>query len=233
MSTRLMYDCTGAALAAVNVPPGAQMAAYVTGFPPVPWTTEQLAAHPGAVLIDQAPINTPADETADVYDLENRAGTLTGLPEWVHGAWASYTSGRRPGQRKPTVYVDQSNVTPAVNQLLAVGITHGVNIWLAAQMSADQAAAAVTTASGPFPIVAVQFSFLPDHDVSIVSDTWLEDVSLKPKVPQPTGGTQTGWLFCANCQGLFYGPGAAVSACPRGGRHDGSKSHTYVLGYTS
>jgi hypothetical protein len=34
-----------------------------------------------------------------------------------------------------------------------------------------------------------------------------------------TGGVQSGWRWCVNCQGLFWGSAAAESWCPAGGRH--------------
>lgn len=226
-----VIDCTGDNLAAVNPPAGTFMAGYVTGLEGVPWTPAQFAQHPNAVRIDQSPANTPADETADVIDIETGAATIANLPEWVHAAWASYTSGQRPGQRTPTVYCSMSNATPVVNALLAAGITHGVNLWVAGTNTEVQAQHLITSANGPFPIVGVQYEFHGLYDVSLFSSAWLVNISSKPAAPKPNPGTQTGWAFCHKCQGLFYGPGIADSACPRGGTHDNSNSHSYELGF--
>jgi hypothetical protein len=227
-----VYDCTGAALSGLTIPPNVKMAGYITGFGNVPWTDQQFAAHPDAIRIDQSPVNTPADETADVYDLENGAGTLDGLPSWVHAAWASYTSGKRPGQRKPTVYAARSSVTPVVNQLLANGITHGVNLFIAAEADAAEAAAEVSSASGPFPVVGRQYLFRTDYDVSVVSGPWLRDIAHPAPVVPPGPGTQAGWKFCRKCMCLTWAAQQAVSACAAGGQHDVSQSHTYTLNFT-
>lgn len=34
-----------------------------------------------------------------------------------------------------------------------------------------------------------------------------------------SSGSQGEWRWCGNCQGLFYGPNKAKSACPAGGNH--------------
>lgn len=226
-----VFDCIGANLAAVDIPSGVLMAGYVTGLGDVPWTDAQFMAHPDAIRIDQSPIDTPADETADALDVEPQAATIADVPTWVHGAWTSYRAGRRPGQRKPTIYVEHSELTPVANALNAAGITSGVNLWLSQPMPEHAALDLLQNAGGPFPIVAVQYAFQTLFDVSLVSKTWLEDVSKAPVISQPKPGTQTGWRFCSKCQGLFWGPGESRSMCPRGGQHDGSHSHIYTLGY--
>lgn len=226
-----VIDCTGANLTAVRPPAGTQMAGYLTGSGGVAWTDSQFALFPGTVLIDQSPVNTPADETADVYDLESRAGTLAELSEWARDATASYVAGKRPGQRSPCVYQSLSNVTSTVNQLLASGITGGISLWVAGTMDQVAAEHLITSANGPFPIVGVQYAFQSLFDVSVFSSRWLNTVSRAPAPPKPQPGTQTGWKFCHKCQGLFYGPGIADSACPRGGGHDDQNSHSYTLGF--
>lgn len=227
-----VYDCTGKALPALTIPPGVLMAGYITGSGDVPWTDSQLAAHPDAIRIDQAAVNTPFDETADVYDLETNAGTLAGLAEWVHNAWTSYRTGKAPGQRTPCVYQSLSNVTDTVNELLKNGITNGVNLWVAGTMTWHAAADLVAAANGPFPIVGVQYEFNENFDVSVFSSDWLANVSKAPAPPKTQPGTQTGWAFCHKCQGLFYGPGMLLSVCPAGGHHDDSNSHSYTLGFS-
>jgi len=226
-----VYDCMGSQLVNLNIPPGVLLAGYITGTGPVPWTAEQFAAHPTAIRIDQAPVNTPADETADMLDVEPSAGTVADVPTWVAGAWHSYRAGLRPGQRTPTIYVEQSEITPVANALVAAGITSGVNLFLTEPMTEHEAIDRVTGASGPFPIVGVQYQFSFDHDVSIVSTGWLNNVSSAAPNPTPKPGTQTGWRFCSKCQVLFWGPGQAQSVCARGAQHDGSQSHEYTLGY--
>ena len=231
MDLTTVIDCTGANLAAVNPPPGAFMAGYITGSAGVPWTDAQFMAHPGAIRIDQSPIDTPADETADMIDVEPLAASVADVPIWVHGAWTSYRAGRRPGQRTPTVYVEQSELTPVANALNAAGITNGVNLFLTEPMPEHAAMDLLNNTGGPFPFVGVQYAFQGLFDVSLVSTAWLDNVSKAPVISTPKPGTQTGWRFCSKCQGLFWGPGESRSICPRGAQHDGSHSHEYTLGY--
>lgn len=226
-----IYDCMGANLPNLTIPPGVKMAGYTTGSGDVPWSSAQFMAHPDAIRIDQSPINTVIDETADVYDLENQAGTLEDMPTWVHGAWNSYTTARRPGQRPPAVYCSRSNVTPVANKLLSAGITHGVGLWIAAEANAADAAAEVSGAGGPFPVIGRQYLFFRDYDVSVVSGAWWRNVSQAKPAHPPGPGTQSGFLFCHKCKCLFYGPQAADSACAKGGIHDGSQSHNYSIAF--
>ena len=231
MQLTTVYDCMGSNLGKFLVPAGVQLAGYITGSGDVPWTRAQLAEHPGVIQIDQAPANTPANELADVIDMEQDAATLNDLIEWVHAAANAWTSTARAGQRRPTVYCSSSNLTPVANTLVAAGITEGVNLWVAEPMTVQQATAMLNSAGGPFPIVGVQYAFEGLYDISLFSTAWLDDVSGKPPTTKPGPGTQAGWRFCSKCQGLFWGPGQAISVCPRGAQHDGGSSHEYTLGF--
>ena len=232
MDLTRVIDCMGANLAAVDPPPGVLMAGYATGSGDVPWSDAQWAAHPGAVRFDQSPIDTPADETADVIDVEPQAGTIADVPGWVHGAWTSWRTGRRPGQRKPTVYVEESELTPVANTLDAAGITNGVNLWLSKPMSEQEATDILARSGGPFPIIGVQYAFQSLFDVSLVLTSWLDDMSKAPVTTPVKEQYQSGWRFCHKCQGLFWGPGQSISVCPRGAQHDETGSHVYTLGFT-
>lgn len=227
-----VYDCTGASLGHFPVPGGVKMAGYVTGEGVVPWTPTQFAMHPDAIRIDQSPVNTPADETADVLDVEQFAATLAQIPEWVHAAWTSFRTVKRPGQREPAVYSSRSTVTPIVNTLLANGITNGVGLFIAAPDTSQNAIAEVTAASGPFPVIGRQYGFQPDHDISVVSANWFNNVSGKPAAPSPGPGTQTGWKYCHKCTCLVFPNSNALPVCSAGGPHDTSQSHTYTLSFT-
>lgn len=185
MNLTSVYDCMGAKLGSFKAPVGALFAGYDTGSGGVPWTPAQFAAHPHAVHFDQSPLNTPADETSDVIDLEQAAATLADLKDWVPAAWSSWHTAKRPGQRTPTAYTYRSNITPAVNALVSFGIRNSVNLFLSQPMSRADAANLVITASGPFPIIGVQYEFHADYDISVVSSTWLDDVSGKPAAPPP------------------------------------------------
>lgn len=225
----IVYDCTSSKYGSFAVPPSAQMAGYGTGSGGVPWTAEQWAAHPHAVRFDQAPADTPANETMDVLDVEQLAATLADIPQWVHEAWGSYHAAARPGQRTPAIYMSQSNLTPVANTLNAAGITSGVGLWLAEEMDQAHAANIVQQASGPFPIIGVQFAFMGNYDISVVSADWFNNVSRK--APEPVGrpGTQSGWAVCVKCTCLFAADSQVIGACAAGGVHDDRNSHNYQL----
>src|SRR5579875_2578767 len=106
MTLTTVYDCTGRNLAAAlaQVPAGSQLAGYVTGTGPVPWTAADWQAHPTAVRIDQSPVITAADTTADVLDFEAGAATLADIVPWARAAWSNRSKGVRPGQRWPAIY---------------------------------------------------------------------------------------------------------------------------------
>lgn len=231
MDLTTVYDCMGSNLGKFSIPHGVLLAGYLTGSGGVPWSTQQRAAHPDAIMIDQSPVNTAPDETADLIDLEQFAATFADLKGWVPNAWDSWHLGTRPGQRTPTAYSYRSNLTPVANALNSFGITSGVNLFLSEPMGQAAAEVIVNTASGPFPIIGVQFAFLPDHDVSVVSTEWLNNVSGKTGGTQPKPGTQAGWRWCAKCTGLFFGPQAMHSHCPAGGIHVAGVSHDYSLPY--
>jgi hypothetical protein len=225
-ATAPMYDATGANISHL---PAGQAAGYVTGDDGVPWTAADWAEHPGAVRIDQSPVNTPADETADVADYENGAVTLADLPALVRAMQANFKAGTRPGQREPTVYASASSITPVVNELTAAGITSGVNLAVADyDGNVARATASVANASGPFPVVWEQYEDNGTYDSGIVSAAWLANVS-KASQPPLQAITQDGWRWCHKCEGLFYGPRQALSVCPAGGAHDGSLSGNYSL----
>lgn len=231
MNLTTVYDCMGSNLGKFPVPHGVLLAGYVTGNGGVPWTPQQFAAHPDAIRIDQSPQNTPADELADVLDVEQQAATLADIPAWVDAARINYATRRRPGQRMPCIYMNQSTVTPVANTLIRAGLTSGIYLWLAAPMTSTMATAELEAAGGSFPIVGIQYQFLGDHDVSLFNTEWLTNVSGKPVPSLPKPGTQSGWAYCSKCTSLFFGPQEAQSHCSAGGHHDGSHSHDYTLPY--
>lgn len=185
MDLTTVYDCMGANLGKFPVPHGVLMAGYTTGSGGVPWTPAQFAAHPGAIQIDQSPLNTPADELADLLDVEQFAATIADIPGWVSAAQVNWRRGTRPGQRWPAVYLTKSSETPAANVMVAAHITSGVPLFLSEPMTAAQATALLNSTSGPFPYVGIQYMFLGDHDISLVSTKWLTTVSGKTPLPMP------------------------------------------------
>jgi hypothetical protein len=180
------YDVTSANLA--SAPHGAQLFGYDTGSGGIAWSTAQWAAHPGAGHIDQDP--AARDATADVLDVENGA-VPPGSPEmaaWVKRAKADFAAAVRPGQREPAIYCSESNVTTVVNGLIAGGVTSGVSLWIADwSWTEAQSVQDVINASGPFPIVGVQFADAGAYDCDVFSTTWLDNVSghVTPPPPPP------------------------------------------------
>jgi hypothetical protein len=177
-------DATGANISAL---PAGLAAGYVTGSEGVPWTAADWAAHPGAIRIDQTPASTVWDATADVDDYENGAVQLSELAGRAKARMASFVSGLRPGQRRPAVYCSAASVTPVVNALIAGGIASGVSLFVASwDNDQTEAAEAVREAAGPFPVIGRQFENNGSYDTSVVSQAWLDAVSVAPApVGQP------------------------------------------------
>lgn len=194
MSTVLTYDAIGANVSAL---PRGQAAGYSTGSSWVPWTAADWKAHPGAVQIDQAPRNTAANEHADVLDVETGAATVADAPGWAKAARKNFTAATRPGQRKPAIYVNLSNVTAVVNELTRGGVTSGVGLWIANwNLNQPEAESLVNVGSGPFPVIGCQFRDAGLYDVSVFSAAWLHDVSGKP-APVVTTPPPAGWAYKA------------------------------------
>lgn len=230
---RVVYDATGANLDKITIPAGVGAALYTTGSSGVPASAAQLAAHPGAVQIDQSPVNTALDELADVLDYENGAATLADLGPWYVAAFANFAKSVGPGQRHPAIYVQQSNVTAVANELTAAGIKAGPGLWVASwDLPIVTAIDMLITSGGPFPVIGVQVHNAGLYDVSLFLTSWLDDVS-KAAAPAPHSGVQGGWRWCPRCEGLFFGPNYATSHCPAGGQHSLSgSSFDYELSWS-
>lgn len=160
--------------------PAGQAAGYTTGSGThIRWTDADWAKHPGAVRICQDP--AASDETADILDIEQGAATTAVAARWAQHAAANWAAGKRPGQRHPAIYMSLSAVTPVVNALIAGGITQGPRLWIAHWgITAEQAATVIHLASGPFPVIGVQYRNAGTYDVSVFSKAWLDEVSADP-----------------------------------------------------
>jgi hypothetical protein len=173
------YDVTGSNYSHV---PAGQRCGYDTGSGGVPWTAAMWAANPGAVHIAQSPVLS-ADEAhaSDVLDVESGAAVLAEIAPWAKDAMAKYAANRRPGQRKPAVYHSASQTTAVVNALVAGGVKSGVGLWVANwSISEANAMAAVAAASGPFPVIGIQFTDTGGggtYDIDVFSTTWLSTQS--------------------------------------------------------
>ena len=173
------YDATRTAIP--QLPPNAQVyAGYSTGSGVVPWTEADFAAHATALgpclRIDQDP--SASDPAADYLDVENGAATIADCPGWVQRAQSDFAAARRPGQRTPAIYTSASNLTAVVNELVNAGINNGVGLVVANwSITEGTATRDVLDASGPFPIVGIQFSDPGPYDINVYSTAWLSGQS--------------------------------------------------------
>jgi hypothetical protein len=177
--------------------PAGRAAGYSTGTGThIKWTAADWAAHPGAVRIDQDP--AASDPTADVLDVEAGAATPASAPGWAMRAAADYARAARPGQRRPAIYMSRSQVTAVCNALAAGGVTSGVGLWVADwNKTRAQAEAEVAAASGPYPVIGVQYANSGLYDVSVFSEAWLKETSVThpaaPPVPPGPWNDPDAW----------------------------------------
>lgn len=175
--------------------PAGQAAGYTTGSGThIRWTDADWKAHPGAVRICQDP--AASDETADILDIEQGAATTAVAARWAQHAAANHAAGKRPGQRHPAIYMSLSAVTPVVNALIAGGVTEGPGLWIAHWgITAEQAATVIRLASGPFPVIGVQYRNAGLYDISVFSRAWLDEVSADPAARPFRGEYVTAGMF--------------------------------------
>ncbi len=172
-----------------SLPRGAQQyAGYSTGSGDVPWSEEDFTSHATALgpclRIDQDP--AASDPTADILDVERGAATFSDCPWWAKRALADFRTARRPGQRSPAIYMSASSVSAVVNALIAGGVTSGVGLHVAEwSLTEAQAVSDVLAASGPFPVMGIQFTDAGPFDISVFRADWLANQSGKPKPPPP------------------------------------------------
>jgi hypothetical protein len=177
-------DATGSNLA--HLPAGfAIVAGYVTGSDGIAWLAAQWSEHPDAIRIDQSPADTPADETADVLDVERGAATLADIAPWALAAKAAYARAARPGQRHPAVYASQDSLTPVCSALAAARVT-GVGLVVADwNDTKDAAIAALQASSGPYPVVGVQYADEGLYDLDVFLASWVNTRSAKATAAAP------------------------------------------------
>lgn len=178
MSIVPAFDATHANIS--HLPANQQAGGYVTGSPDIKWTDADWKAHPNAIRIDQSPVLSIWDATADVDDYERGAVTLNELAPRAKERKDAFTKVSRIGQRMPAVYMSASNVTAVVNALVNGGVTNGVGLWVANwNLSESQAIAEVAAAAGPFPIIGIQYSNGQFFDFDVFSSSWLNTQSHK------------------------------------------------------
>lgn len=158
--------------------PNGQVAGYVTGSNIIKWTDADWKLHPNAIRIDQSPTASAWDATADVDDYERGAVAISELASRAMARLKAFDKVSRPGQREPVIYMSASNVTAVVNALINGGVTRGVGLWVAQwSLTMGQAVTEIAEASGPFPIVGVQYSNGPQFDFNMFSTSWLNNMS--------------------------------------------------------
>lgn len=212
--SRAMLDCTGvnAVSAYEKLPDVAIVGCYVTGTEDVIWTEaeKELWAKAGKILVTIDQGYQSAEITAAIVrDVEPEAWAAekaVDLDTWMRDV------------SRPTIYCDQTDL----KTVLAAGWKG--DLWLAIPGWAD---GNTLPEHGSCTVVAVQNAENTDnlYDTSIVLDEWWP---AKESVTTMTVD-QSKWAWCKKCQGLFYGPAQAESACPRGGTHDDQGSFVYTL----
>jgi hypothetical protein len=184
MSITLVYDCTSANLDETVKAVGMNQAfaGYDTEIGTtagIKWTAQQYAQHPGALHYDQEPDDS--DYTADALDVETGAGVISKAGIWYTNALNNFIKAARPGQRKPAFYVSASNVTPLINGLISEGVSTGPGLIIANwSLSEASAVTEVAKASGPFPVVGIQFKNNGPFDTNVMSSAYLTTVSRPP-----------------------------------------------------
>jgi hypothetical protein len=164
------------------LPVGEADAGYMTGSPDVKWTEDDWHSSPSAVRIDQSPLITAVDLTADFMDMEAGAVTVAELAEVVRDAQAAFHENRRAGQRWPGVYFSRSRLAEVMAALHAGGVKScplGIADW---NYDLEQATAEVSSSSGLFPVVWRQYANRRFYDAGVCSLAWLNRVS-GPHVP--------------------------------------------------
>jgi hypothetical protein len=225
--TTTMIDAIGAS--AGHIPASApKVAGYVTGTGVVPWDDADWARfpHSGHVRIDQSPAGaTYAAGKADVYDIENLAGTPAHFPGLVKTRLAG-------GLAFCDFYASRATVAQVAAALDAAGPAHWygshVRLWLADwNLSLNEAEDAVGTHLGGFLIVAVQWASpssnpntpLPgtsmtlsqaNCDLSATADYWHAPPPVKPP-PEPRYGYLVTEAGIGNAQAFT---GRAVTSPP-------------------
>jgi hypothetical protein len=200
-------------------PTTGQPALYVTGTPDIVATPAMRSAYPEAITINQS--GTDQNVIADMYDVETGALTPAQVPALIESARAARLTGN--GRRNPGVYVNDSNISAVVNELVAAKLTN-VPLWLADyNLALSGAITLLQRSSGPYPIIGYQYNNAGLYDQDVWLESWVNATSMT--------GAQYGWAYCRLCKGMFYLPDVKTSRCPTGGLHDGSTSYDYGVSF--
>lgn len=152
MLNRLMYDCIHDNVSTIKrlFKPGNLVAGYLTGSPDIRWTAADFSNFPSqsVVTIDQGFTGSPVI-TAMVRDVER-------------GAWTPANAVKEPWTTpRPTIYCNKTDL----QEVIALGWKG--NIWLAHPEPMPSTAPHYPGVT----VVAQQFGFHSNYDVSVVFDT--------------------------------------------------------------
>lgn len=161
---------------------GILAALYTTGSVDIKATSEDFANHPNAVRICQ---DFGSDDTADILDMENGAATPQDCAIWIPKARAAFNAAKRPGQRVPGIYASLSRLPDVANAFVSANITN-VPLWVAEWgIAVTVAEDIVNAASGPFPIIGLQYKNEANDDLDVFSTAWLNNRSKMATPNQP------------------------------------------------
>jgi|SRR5271170_44711 len=217
--TRRMVDVTHDGLPdAINtirqIGTSGLVAVYDTGSADIAATPADLAELPAGmpvVMIDQGFTGSP-NMHANIRDCEN-------------GGWLLNKAVDRSGWdvARPTLYLGYPDTT-----MEAYDAGWRGDVWLVGPSLVPPATP--PTVPPGLTVVAVQWDYGPDFDISAVFDPYWPEA--KP-MPDPTFPfNQTDWRHCGKCSGLFYAGDSTTlqrGVCPAGGTHDGTGSGDYAI----
>lgn len=147
---------------------------YGTGTPDIKATPQMIADNPYCVMVDQSPYIDAIDTTMDVYDMETGALTLTELGEVIHDAIDQRAHHIRAGQRVPLIYASESRLDEVIRTLDKAQLQDKCGLFPAHWgVSVTDASNRILTASGPYPVRAMQIANAGTYDRDLFSVNWL------------------------------------------------------------
>ena len=130
---------------------------------------------------------------ADVLDYEAGAATLADLAPWAAEGAGGLQGGGPARPAVPAIYASASKLTEVCNALQTAGIT-GIGLWVANWSEGRAAAVAqVEQASGPYPVIGVQWADAGTHDLDVFSAAWVNARTVRAVAeppPGPVGGPE-------------------------------------------
>ena len=163
---RTMWD----AIHAVNIPTSAAMVAGYDNGPVSQWSPADWARFPNAVKVHISV--SPWANTGHVLDVENGDATPQHAPAWAQAR-------RSAGLATPCVYCNMSTF-PSVRAAFQIARIPEPLYWLARPGAAELEVAAGAT------VIATQYEYRGDVDLSVVADCWPGVDATPAPAPDPT-----------------------------------------------